>query len=89
MKTCYRRTKQQTDGTTNAAVTSGNDDLPTLELTSRLVRFSVRGDVVDGRGVEPPLLSRERLLALRRWEEPFLEFFWNLLRGHASSEDCR
>ena len=27
------------------------------------------------------MLSGERILALGRWEEAFLEFFWNLLRS--------
>ena len=89
MRTFLGRTEQQADSATDAAVTTGDDDLPALELTGRLVRFTVRGDVVNWRGVEPPLFTRKRLLVLEGWEEGLLEFFWNLLSGHGLSERRR
>jgi len=86
MRAFLGRTEQQTDSTTDTTVAAGDDDLPALELTGRLVRFTVRGDVVNWRGVEPPLFTRKRLLVLEGWEKGLLEFFWNLLSGHGLSE---
>lgn len=74
------RTKQNSRRSANARVRTGDDGGASLELSCCLVRLAVRGNVVDGGGVELLLEARRALLGLEGDLEAWLELLWDVAR---------